>query len=670
MRLPYLEHLDISGYDVSALSWDFNISFPRLTHLYLTNINAERVEPHFFKKIPPSLQVLHLENNRFRNLSLNNLMDITAIYLDGNKHLKNIEISSSKLRTLSFSNCSFTELGYIDLKTPYLEKLDMSNNSLESTSYFRFQNYQTLQILLLNNNKFSEIPLLNLQRLTELSLSYNMIKYILPERFLYLISLQKLSLKGNIIENIESNAFSGLTKLKYLDLSANQLRTLSSDFLLPVISLQFSNVGLRKIGQNFISSDSIITLSLDKNEINDISPGAFRKMKNLRHLNLSENRIPTEKFLMLYGNIKLQTLIINNNNDTSTKTLKEYETLQSLEHLHLCSNQMSDIQVPFHVATPNLISLYLSNNSIDSSNVIFDNLPATLNTLHLDRNLIDRVAQNKLKDLHELMMAHNRITQVCNEDCQEKSISLKGAFEMRSLHLSKNLISDISSDAFNDMKNLLHLDLSDNKISDVPKDTFNNTNMMTKLSLANNDLAAVPDVCPMLHLIHLNLSGNHISAILSNTFCSMRHLENLDLSSNIITTIHTRAFLQLTNLKYLDLSRNRLTQLPARWVSPWNIQELHLEQNKFTNLEDVSLIDIKSVLNVYLEGNPMVMFKAAYFHSLPGHLMVHIKNVHINDNCASCPCESSEEKKDDDDDNDNDSNNANANNGGFEKFFG
>ncbi|XP_026827303.1 leucine-rich repeat-containing G-protein coupled receptor 4 [Ooceraea biroi] len=436
------------------------------------------------------------------------------------------------------------------------------------------------------------------------------------------------------------------------------------------ISFRFSNVGLRKIGQNFISSDSIITLSLDKNEINDISPGAFRKMKNLRHLNLSENRIPTEKFLMLYGNIKLQTLIINNNNDTSTKTLKEYETLQSLEHLHLCSNQMSDIQVPFHVATPNLISLYLSNNSIDSSNVIFDNLPATLNTLHLDRNLIDRVAQNKLKDLHELMMAHNRITQVCNEDCQEKSISLKGAFEMRSLHLSKNLISDISSDAFNDMKNLLHLDLSDNKISDVPKDTFNNTNMMTKLSLANNDLAAVPDVCPMLHLIHLNLSGNHISAILSNTFCSMRHLENLDLSSNIITTIHTRAFLQLTNLKYLDLSRNRLTQLPARWVSPWNIQELHLEQNKFTNLEDVSLIDIKSVLNVYLEGNPMVMFKAAYFHSLPGHLMVHIKNVHINDNCASCPCESSEEKKDDDDDNDNDSNNANANNGGFEKFFG
>jgi hypothetical protein len=44
-----------------------------------------------------------------------------------------------------------------------------------------------------------------------------------------------------------------------------------------------------------------------------------------------------------------------------------------------------------------LISLHLSNNSITSENIIFDNLPATLTHLHLDRNSINQVTQNKLR---------------------------------------------------------------------------------------------------------------------------------------------------------------------------------------------------------------------------------------------------------------------------------
>lgn len=186
-----------------------------------------------------------------------------------------------------------------------------------------------------------------------------------------------------------------------------QLSTQNSIRVFPVIppstTFRFTDVGLQKIGPDFISSDDAITLSLDNNEINDISPFAFLKMKNMRHLVLSGNKIPTEKFLSLYGNIKLQTLIIDNNKDNSMRILKEYEILQNLEHLHLCSDQLLDIQVPFHVATPSLISLHLSNNSINSDNVLFDNLPATLTHLHLDRNSIDHVEQNKLRYEYSLI---------------------------------------------------------------------------------------------------------------------------------------------------------------------------------------------------------------------------------------------------------------------------
>jgi Leucine-rich repeat (LRR) protein len=263
------------------------------------------------------------------------------------------------------------------------------------------------------------------------------------------------------------------------------------------------------------------------------------------------------------------------------------------------------------------------------------------------------------------MMDHNVIVQMCYELCNYPSFSLKGAVEMRNLHLSNNNIVSVSADAFNDMRHLSHLDLSNNRIDEIVIGTFNSTNMMTKLFLANNSLSVVPDICSMLHLKQLDLSGNRISGIFSNTFCPLSHLETLDLSNNQITSIQTRAFMQLPHLKYLDLSRNKLRQLPVRWVSPWNIEELHLEQNNFANLDDISLIDLKSnQLNVYLEGNPMVTFKAAHFHSLSGHLTVHLKNMKVENKCV-CNCEDDE---DDDDDIGNGDNDNNGDNGGFGYF--
>lgn len=169
------------------------------------------------------------------------------------------------------------------------------------------------------------------------------------------------------------------------------------------ISFRFSDVGLQRIGRDFIKSNRIISLSLDNNNISDISPLAFRSMKNLRYLNLSGNRIPRKKLLLLDGNDNLQTLIINNNNDSDNSNieeiLKESEIFQSLEHLQLCNNQLGDIGVSFFVVMPILHHLDLSNNSISSSSAIFDNIPATLTHLNLNKNLIDHIDQDKLRYL-------------------------------------------------------------------------------------------------------------------------------------------------------------------------------------------------------------------------------------------------------------------------------
>jgi len=239
MTLENLEYLDLSGNDISALMWEFNMSFPRLLRLDLININAIELEPHFFDKISTTLRVLHLENNYLRNLTLRNVAEITSLYLDGNI-FETLDVTSTKLRTLSLANCTNLSKGFFD--TPHLEELDLSRNNFNNVSGIHFEMFPSLRVLLLDYNKLSYAPILNLQWLNELSICYNMIKNIKPNSFGYLTSLKKLSLKGNKIERLEKEIFSRLEKLEYLDLSENRLSHLSTDWATPLTKLQYLNL--------------------------------------------------------------------------------------------------------------------------------------------------------------------------------------------------------------------------------------------------------------------------------------------------------------------------------------------------------------------------------------------------------------------------------------------
>ncbi|XP_029680320.1 leucine-rich repeat-containing protein 15-like [Formica exsecta] len=241
MKLPNLQYLDLSGNDISTLLWDFNVSFPQLIQLDLINVKADEVEPAFFSKIPKSLRVLHLENNYLHNLTLQNMAEVTALYLDENPILRIIDIASKKLKILSLSNCP--SLGHGNFDIPFLEQLDLSMNDFETVSYINFQVFRSLRILLLDYNKLQKIPLISdLQQLNELSLNFNMIKDIPSNIFSYFPSLKKLSLRGNKIEHIEKDSFLGLNNLEYLNLSENELRRLPYNWATSLINLKYLNM--------------------------------------------------------------------------------------------------------------------------------------------------------------------------------------------------------------------------------------------------------------------------------------------------------------------------------------------------------------------------------------------------------------------------------------------
>ncbi|XP_032669564.1 adenylate cyclase-like [Odontomachus brunneus] len=252
--LPNLEHLFLCDNNIVSLPDTFNISFPKLSHIYLNNIDATNLNKDFFNKIPKTLRVVHLEDNKLYNLILQNITEIIELYLDGNP-LTNIEIVSKKLNILSLSHGAAN--GHINLYTPYLEYLDLSHNNLQSQPDIRYNDLQFLKTLLLDYNEFSSFPLFTFDlSLIRLSLSYNKLTYIASKYFQHLTSLKMLSLRGNRIRNIESDTFKHLSHLEFLDLSQNQLIKLPNDWIIPLQNIQFFNAS-----SNYFITISDITIS-------------------------------------------------------------------------------------------------------------------------------------------------------------------------------------------------------------------------------------------------------------------------------------------------------------------------------------------------------------------------------------------------------------------------
>ncbi|XP_025158529.1 leucine-rich repeat-containing protein 15-like [Harpegnathos saltator] len=263
--LPNLEHLLLNGNYIWALSDTFNASFPKLSHLYLNNINAKEINLELFNIIPKTLRVLYLENNYLSNFSLQNMAEIKELHLNGNP-LKNIEIISNYLQILLLSDGAAK--GNINLRTPNLEYLDLSNNDFYVDYNMRYDNLKFLKTLLLDYNKFSRFPPFAYTSLIKLSLSYNMITYIIPKYFEHLTFLEKLSLKGNYIKHVETDSFMGLNRLEYLDLSENQIKQLPYDWTSKLTNLRFLNVSFNhfeKISDLSISSFSSISHVFVKN---------------------------------------------------------------------------------------------------------------------------------------------------------------------------------------------------------------------------------------------------------------------------------------------------------------------------------------------------------------------------------------------------------------------
>ena len=168
-RLPALEALDLSFFQITTLENNMFVGFTKLTNLKLTDNRIARIQYDTFNKCPSKLVFLDLSDNQLSDLHPNLFNKL--------KYLNNLNIRHNRLRTLSPGCFSGLES---------LNSLNLSQNQIEDLPIGMFDGLRQLQTLDLSNNKISRIQsgvFKEQSSLCELILNHNPISTIEPDSF-------------------------------------------------------------------------------------------------------------------------------------------------------------------------------------------------------------------------------------------------------------------------------------------------------------------------------------------------------------------------------------------------------------------------------------------------------------------------------------------------------
>lgn len=155
---------------------------------------------------------------------------------------------------------------------------------------------------------------------------------------------------------------------------------------------------------------------------------------------------------------------------------------------------------------------------------------------------------------------------------------------LQRIYLSRCRIRIIDDRAFKGLTNLVELDLSGNMLENVPSETF-------------------PD-CPSL--MRLTLSGNPVKALRKAAFNHLSFLSTLELSNCELSRVEEGAFQGLPNLEWLHLDGNRLTSLGGLGALSGSLKGIELQNNPWEcDCRLAELHDWLAKVNVALTLEPI-----------------------------------------------------------------
>ncbi|XP_063623979.1 leucine-rich repeat-containing protein 1 [Cydia splendana] len=359
-------------------------------------------------------------------------------------------------------------------------ELDYSHQSLTDVPTEVFVYERTLETLLCNSNRISELPrqLFMCHGLKHLDLSDNELQAI-PTAISSLVNLHHFNISRNTLASLP-DTMKALKYLTFLDLCVNPLEKLP-DAITNLIALQelyLNDTYLEYLPGNFGRLANLRILELRDNYLM-ILPKSLSRSTELLRLDLGQNEF--QQFPEVIGRFtKLKELWIDNNSLTSIPSV--IKPLENLIHLEASNNMIEELPVEIGYCSK-LIDISLSANTLTQLPDSIGQL-GNLTTLKLDNNRLYSIPESigQLSNLEELMLMCNYIDKI------PSSIGLLR--KLQYLNIDDNMIRAIPPEIGSCSK-LSVLSLRANKLTKVPPE-IGHLSSLKVLNLVRNSLNSLP----------------------------------------------------------------------------------------------------------------------------------------------------------------------------------
>ncbi|KAE8729252.1 Salt tolerance 2, putative isoform 1 [Hibiscus syriacus] len=263
-------------------------------------------------------------------------------------------------------------LSSLSWNLPFLNTLDVSDNSFSGLVPESFSNLTRLRRLGLSGNSFTgQIPsvLGSLPHLEELYLDNNHLHGTIPSSFNNLTRLKRLEIQLNYISG-EFPDLSSLKNLYFVDASDNNVSG-GVPSTLPL---------------------SLVDLSLRNNKLRGNIPNNIDKIRFLQVLDLSHNMLCGALSSVLFKHPSLEQLTLSYNKISSLKVPGDKGLNSSLIALDLSYNKLRGLLPAFMASMPKLTALSLEHNEftgmIPAQYAVKAAVPGNENTSSFERLLL------------------------------------------------------------------------------------------------------------------------------------------------------------------------------------------------------------------------------------------------------------------------------------------
>ncbi|XP_044515776.1 slit homolog 3 protein [Gracilinanus agilis] len=326
----------------------------------------------------------------------------------------------------------------------------------------------------------------------------------------------------------------------------------------------------------------VTDLRLNDNEISVLeATGIFKKLPNLRKINLSNNKIKEVREGVFDGAVNVQELMLTGN-QLELVHGRMFRGLSSLKTMMLRSNLISCVSNDTFAGLSSVRLLSLYDNRISTITPGAFTTLVSLSTINLLSNPFN--CNCHLAWLGKWLRKRRIVSG--NPRCQKP-------FFLKEIPIQDVAIQDFTCDGNDESSCQL-----------APRCPEQCTCVETVVRCSNKGLRVLPKGIPK-DVTELYLEGNHLTTV-PKELSTLRHLTLIDLSNNSISVLANYTFSNMTQLSTLILSYNQLRCIPIHAFNGLrSLRVLTLHGNDISSVPEGSFNDLTSLSHLALGTNPL-----------------------------------------------------------------